>query len=90
MQAQAKAIEKKAVEVAEEVAAAKAIVLSEYQSLVEIKQVYGENYDEGVHDFMYNVWHKHPEWDLSFLREVAREMVTEFNAPPETPLMILL
>ena len=35
---------------------------------------------------MYNVWCKHPEWDLLFLGEVAREMIAEFNAPPETPL----
>ena len=35
---------------------------------------------------MYNVWRKHLEWDLSFLEEAAREMVTEFNTPPETPL----
>ena len=35
---------------------------------------------------MYNVWHKHPEWHLSFLGEPAREMIFEFNAPPETPL----
>ena len=25
---------------------------------------------------------EHPEWDLSFLGEAAREMVAEFNAPP--------
>ena len=35
---------------------------------------------------MYNIWREHPEWDLSFLEEEAREMVTEFNAPPKTPL----
>ena len=35
---------------------------------------------------MYNVWSKHPEWDLAFLREAAREIVVEFNTPPETPL----
>ena len=35
---------------------------------------------------MYNVWRKHPEWDLSFLGEAAREMIAEFNAPPETPI----
>ena len=35
---------------------------------------------------MYNVWHEHPEWDLSFLGEAAREMIAEFNAPPVIPL----
>ena len=48
-------------EVAEEVATTKAGALSEYQSSIEFKQVYGENYDEGVWAFMYNVWHEHPE-----------------------------
>ena len=35
---------------------------------------------------MYNVWREHPEWDLSFLGEVAREMIAKFNASPETSL----
>ena len=35
---------------------------------------------------MYNVWRKHPEWDLLFLGEAAREMIVKFNVPPETPL----
>ena len=74
------------VEAVEEVAAAKTMALSEYQSSVEFKQVCAENYDEGVQVFMYNVWREHPEWDLSFLGEVAREMIVEFNAPPKTPL----
>ena len=39
-----------------------------------------------VSRFFVHVWRKHPEWDLSFLREAAREMIAEFNAPPETPL----
>ena len=43
------------VEAAEEVVAAKAMALSEYPSLAEFKQVYGEQYDEGVWAFMYNV-----------------------------------
>ena len=34
---------------------------------------------------MYNVWRDHLEWELSFLREAAREMIAEFNVPPETP-----
>ena len=33
---------------------------------------------------MYNVWREHPEWDLSFLGESAKEMIVEFNAPLET------
>ena len=36
--------------------------------------------------FIYNVWREHPEWDLSFLGEAARDMVAEFNVPLETPL----
>ena len=36
--------------------------------------------------FIYNIWREHPEWDLSFLGETAKEMVVEFNAPPETLL----
>ena len=35
---------------------------------------------------MYNIWLEHPERDLSFLGEAAREMISEFNAPLETPL----
>ena len=35
---------------------------------------------------MYNVWREHLDWDLSFLDEAAKEMVAEFNVPPETPL----
>ena len=60
--------------------------MSEYQSSTEFEQVWAENFDEGVYTFIYNVWHKHPEWDLSFLREAAKEMIVEFNAPLETPL----
>ena len=66
--------------------ATKAMALSEYQSSVEFEQVYGEHCDEGIWAFMYNVWHEHPEWDLSFLWNVAREMIAEFNAPQKTPL----
>ena len=32
------------------------------------------------------MWCEHPEWDLSFLREAAREIVVEFNALLDTPL----
>ena len=50
----------------------------------EFEQVCADNYDDGVRAFMYNVWREHPEWDLSFLGEAAREMIAEFNVPPET------
>ena len=86
LQARAEAVERKAAKDAEEVVAAKAIVLSEYQSSTEFEQVYGEQYDEGVQAFMYNFWGEHLEWDLSFLGEVVRAMVAEFNEPRETPL----
>ena len=82
LQARAKATERKVVEATEEVAATKAVALSEYQSSYEFEQVYGENYDKGVHAFMNNVWRELPEWDLSFLGEAAREMIAEFNVPP--------
>ena len=61
LQALVEDTERKMVEVAEEVATAKAVALSEYQSSVEFEQVCGENYDEGVRAFMYNVWREHPE-----------------------------
>ena len=86
MQAQAEAVERKAAETIEEMATAKAMALSEYQSSAEFRQVCEEQYDEGVWAFLYNVWREHPEWDLAFLGEMAREMVTEFNTPPKTPL----
>ena len=86
MQAQAEVVERKAAETIEEMATAKAMALSEYQSSAEFRQVCEEQYDEGVWAFLYNVWHEHPEWDLSFLGEAIREMITEFNAPPEIPL----
>ena len=69
-----------------EIAAAKAAALAEYQSSAEFQQVQGESFDDGVCTFIYNVWREHQEWDLSFLGEAAREMVAEFNSPPETPL----
>ena len=62
------------------------MALSEYQSSVEFEQVYGEHYNEGIWAFMYNGWHEHLKWDLSFLEKVAREMIAEFSAPPKTPL----
>ena len=73
---------RKVVEAVEEVVAAKAVALSDYQSSAEFEQVCGDNYDEVVRAFMYNVWCEHPEWDLSFLGEAAREMIAEFNELP--------
>ena len=61
--------------------------MAKYQSSAEFKQVQGESFDDGVCTFIYNVWREHPDWDLSFFGEAAREMVAEFNAPPETPLV---
>ena len=86
LQAWAEVAKRKAAEATEDVVVAKTMALSEYQSLAEFKQVCGEYYNEGVRGFMYNIWLEHPEWDLSFLEEAAKEMVAEFNAPPETPL----
>ena len=71
--------------VPEEIATARTAALVEYQSSAEFEQVRNENFDEGVRMFIYNVWRKHPEWDLSFLEEAAREMVAELKAPLETP-----
>ena len=65
---------------------ARDVVLSKYQLSAEFQQVCEEQYDEGVWTFLYNMWSKHPKWDLSFLGEAAKEMVAEFNAPPKTPL----
>ena len=87
LQAQADDVERKVAWVAGKIVVAKTMALYEYQSLVEFEQVCADNYDEGVRAFMYNVWHEHPEWDLSFLGEAAREMIVEFNAPLETSLI---
>ena len=86
LQARADDVERKLVGVPEEIAAGKTAALVEYQSAAELKQVREESFDDGIQTFIYNVWLKHLEWDLSFLREAAREMVAEFNAPLETPL----
>ena len=86
LQAQVEVVERKAAKTTEEVATARAMALSEYQSSTKFQQVCEEQYDEGVRAFLYNVWREHPEWDLFFLGEAAREMVAEFNAPPETLL----
>ena len=79
--------ERKLVGVPEEIAASKTAALAEYQSSAEFKQVQEESFDDGVGTFIYNFWREHPEWDLSFLGKVAREMVAEFSAPPETSLV---
>ena len=86
MQARVEDAERKVAGVTGEIIVAKTVAVSEYQSSAEFEQVCADNYDEGVPAFMYNDFHEHPEWDLSFLGEVAKEMIAEFNAPPETPL----
>ena len=73
-------------EVPKEIAAAKTTALAEYQSSAEFKQVQDEGFEDGVRTFIFNVWCEHPKWDLSFIGEVAREMVAEFNAFSETSL----
>ena len=86
LQAWAEDADRKVPKTVGDVAAAKTMALSEYQSSVEFEQVCADNYDEGVRAFMYNVWRENFEWDLSFLRKAIREMIAEFNAPPETSL----
>ena len=61
LQARAEATNRKAAEITEKVVVAKAIAFSEYQSSAKFEQVYGENYDEGIRAFIYNVWREHPE-----------------------------
>ena len=87
LQARVDDAERKLGGVPEEIVAGRTVALAAYQSSTEFKQVQSENFDEGVRTFIYNVWREYLEWDLSFLGEAAREMVTEFNAPPETPLV---
>ena len=79
-QAQVDNADRKLVGVPEEIAT----TLAEYQYSAEFEQVKNENFDEVVRTFIYNVWHEHPKWDLSFLGEMAREMVVEFNGPPDS------
>ena len=86
LQTQAESAERTTTEAAEEVVAAKAMALSEYQLSVEFQQVCDDQYNEGVWAFLYNVWHKHPDWDLTFLGEATKEVIVEFNVPLETPL----
>ena len=87
--ARAEDAERKLAKFPKEIDAAKSAASTEYQSLAEFGQVQSEGFEDGVHNFIYNVWHKHPEWDLSFLGPVAREAIAEFNAPPETILEVL-
>ena len=90
LQARAEDVERKVAKVPGEIAAAKTAILSEYQSSAKFEQVRADNFDEGVCTFIYNIWCEHLKWDLSFLGEVAREMIVEFNTPPETPIADLL
>ena len=86
LQAWADDVERKLVGVPEEITVVKTATLTEYQSSTEFEQVQDESFEDGVRTFIYNVWHEHPEWDLSFLGEAAREMVAEFNAPLKAPI----
>ena len=61
LQVHAEVPKRKVAEVTEEVAAARAIALSEYQSSDKFQLVCGEQYDEGVRAFLYNVSREHPE-----------------------------
>ena len=79
-------VERRLAEVPKEIAAAKTAALAEHQSSAEFRQVWDEGFEDGVCTCIYNFWREHPEWDLSFLGEAAKEMVAEFNAPPETPI----
>ena len=72
--------------VPEEIVVAKTTALAKYQSSAEFRQVRDEGFEDGACTFIFNVWCDHPEWDRFFLGEAAREMISEFNAPPETPL----
>ena len=86
LQARVDDAERKLAKVPEEITAARTAALAEYQPLAEFEHVWNENFDEGIRTFIYNVWREHSEWDLSFLGQAAKEMVTEFNAPPKTAL----
>ena len=86
LHAQADEVEKRLALVPREITATKTTALAEYQSSAKFKQVRDKGFEYGVCTFIYNVWREHPEWDLSFLGEAAREMVVEFNAPLGTPL----
>ena len=84
--ARAEDTERKLAEVPKEIAKSKFTALAEYQSPAEFEQVRSEGFDDDICTFIFNVWRKHLEWDLSFLYAAAKEAVTEFSAPPETPL----
>ena len=89
LQTQADDAERKLAGVPKEIAATKTAALVEYQSSAEFEQVWEESFDDGICTFIYNIWHEHPECDLFFLGEAAREMVVEFNAPSR-PLSLTL
>ena len=61
LQARVDDIERKLAGVPKEIAAARTAALAEYRSSAEFKQVWSENFDEGVRTFIYNVWRKHLE-----------------------------
>ena len=83
--ARAKDTERKLVEVPKEIDTAKSAALAKYQSSTEFGQVRSEGFEDGIRTFIYNIWRERPEWDLSFIGPMAKEVVVEFNAPPETP-----
>ena len=60
--------------------------MAKYQSSAELEQFRRDTFDDGVYTFIFNVWHEHLEWDLSFLGPAAVEAVAKFNAPSVTPL----
>ena len=60
-------MERKVVGVPREIAAAKTVALSEYQSSAVFEQVRADNFDEGVYTFIYNVWREHPQMGPIFL-----------------------
>ena len=55
LQARVDNAERKLVGVLEEIVVARIATLAEYQSSAEFEQVRNENFDEGVHTFIYNV-----------------------------------
>ena len=85
LHARADDAEMRLAKVPREIVVAKTAALADYQSSAKFRQVWDEGFEVGVRTFIYNVWHEHPEWDLSFFREAAREMVAEFHAPQENP-----
>ena len=60
MQARAEDAERKVAGVTGEIATAKTVAMSEYQSSAKFEQVCADNYDEGVRTFIYNVCARAP------------------------------